>query len=71
MSVQDFRPRRGGIEDGHRRRVPAAHIGQTGGIGNMKSFHKHYTLGLDLHKKIGSYVDQRLKNPALATTEKC
>ena len=71
MSSQDSHPRRGGIEDGHRRRGPAAHIGQTGCIENMKSLYKQDNRDLALYKKIGSYADQKVKNPALATTVKC
>ena len=71
MSGQDSHPRRGDIEDGHHRRVPAAHIGQTGCIENMKSLYKQDNQDLERNKKIGIYVDQKVKNPALATTEKC
>ena len=71
MSAEDSHPRRGGIEDGHRRRVPAAHIGQTIRIENMKNLYKQDTRGPELSKKIGSHEDQRMRNPALATTVKC
>ena len=61
------------IEDGRHRPGKDEYTCQTGRTRNMKSLYKQDNRNLELYKKIGIYVDQtlRLKNPALATTEKC